>query len=714
MNQHFNQSAFEAERGKTFSGLPNIPALNELRTRPQWVAWHYLERDGNVTKPPVNPRNGRGASHSDPATWGTYEEAAAFALKHGLPGVGYVLTDDDDITGADLDDCIDEFDTIDDWARKIAEHAETYTEISPSGRGLRLIWRGKIDKTIKCDPARVEVYRHKRYLTITGNHLTGTPQEIRPAPLTERALQARAEQFKPAPQPAPEMPPHKPNGIISAALAQLSPNSGGDFFRSVNTTALQNSSRWVPDLFGSTAELQPGTGAWRVSSRNLGRNLQEDLSIAPSGIVDFGVADQGDPRLGKRTPIDLVLEHGGKRNATEAALWLCDRCGVDPARLGWRGAGERKQDAGAPGVGYATETINPDASVNEAKDWIMKKLLAKGEHSRWVAPPKMMKSALLASVANHLGAGVNFRGFKVKRKIGVLYCALERPGLTRRRLVAEQKLMNWSGLPIELCRTRFSLASEADAKRLIATINEASEKLKHLVECVIIDTSAKLVAAHGGDEQQAKDNGLVWGYLSDVREATGVHTAVVGHTGKNVARGERGSNASLGDADVVISIDGDGAIKTVTVTDANDLAEGELFSFTGKKYSFGVDEDGDEDSVYIVDSDPLFGEPVKAKAADQQLLGKGALAFKDALSEALIVSGADHRVRDNGPVVRAVGLEHVEAEFMKRYVVTGKGGEDPEGARAKAFERAVDSALRARRIGSEVKGRKQLIWSLGY
>jgi hypothetical protein len=339
MNQHFNQSAFEAE---PFSGLPDIPALNELELRRQWVAWGYVERDGKMTKPPVNPRNGSGASHSDPATWGTYEEAAKCAIERGLAGVGYVLTDDDDVTGVDLDKCRDDEFGMEAWAQEIVAMAETYTEVSPSGRGLRLIWRGKIDKTIKCDPAHVEVYRDRRFLTITGTHIEGTPLEIRPAPRTEAALRDRVEQFK----PAPATPPHKPNGIISAALAQLPPSSGGDFFRSVNTAALQNPGRWVPDLFGSMAKLQPGTGVWRVSSRNLGRNLQEDLSIAPTGIVDFGVADMGDRRHGKRTAIDLVIEHGGK-NATDAAFWLCDRLGIGPAMLGWRGRSDTGSGAGA-------------------------------------------------------------------------------------------------------------------------------------------------------------------------------------------------------------------------------------------------------------------------------------------------------------------------------------------------------------------------------
>ena len=100
--------------------------------------------------------------------------------------------------------------------------------------------------------------------------------------------------------------------------------------------AFGNLGAWVPDLFGSAAEYQTNTGAWRISSQALGRDNDEDLSIHPDGVTDFGVWDIGDARQGKRTAIDIVIEYGRKRDAAEAALWLCERCGVDPATLGWQ------------------------------------------------------------------------------------------------------------------------------------------------------------------------------------------------------------------------------------------------------------------------------------------------------------------------------------------------------------------------------------------
>jgi hypothetical protein len=95
----------------------------------------------------------------------------------------------------------------------------------------------------------------------------------------------------------------------------------------LNSLALLNLDARVPELFGPAAKRQASSGGYRVSSKALGRHLQEDLSIHPTGIVDFGVHDQGDARQGKRTPVGLVMEYSGKtfREATE---WLAGRVGM--------------------------------------------------------------------------------------------------------------------------------------------------------------------------------------------------------------------------------------------------------------------------------------------------------------------------------------------------------------------------------------------------
>src|SRR5262245_3410271 len=88
-----------------FSGDQPPAALAHLRDEPRWVGWKYEERNCRSTKPPIDPRTGRYASVSNSQTWATFETALDGVKKHGLAGVGLMLTGDG-IIGIDLDDCV--------------------------------------------------------------------------------------------------------------------------------------------------------------------------------------------------------------------------------------------------------------------------------------------------------------------------------------------------------------------------------------------------------------------------------------------------------------------------------------------------------------------------------------------------------------------------------------------------------------------------------
>jgi hypothetical protein len=141
-----------------------------------------------------------------------------------------------------------------------------------------------------------------------------------------------------------------------AAGFKFESGGSGKFWRNVNDAALKALDLWVPALL-PTAKKQ-ATGAWRVSSRDLGRDLEEDLSIHPDGIQDFG------PEAA-RTPIDLVQEFGGAPDIKAAAFWLCDKMGVSAESLGWS---ERKPKAVRPD----DMKRNPDAQ--RLAKWIAKRI----------------------------------------------------------------------------------------------------------------------------------------------------------------------------------------------------------------------------------------------------------------------------------------------------------------------------------------------------
>lgn len=266
--------------------------------------------------------------------------------------------------------------------------------------------------------------------------------------------------------------------------------------------------------------------------------------------------------------------------------------------------------------GYHFVTFDEMDAESPAKQWLIKGVLARGETSAWIAPPGAMKSALLAQAAICVGAGLDWHGYRNKGAAGVVYFAIERADLVKRRLRAHRRILGLSGTPIAVSSSTIDLTQPDAFKRVVDTIRDAKTILGADIGLVIIDTFAKLIAAAAGDENSAKDQGAVFANVQRVKNATGVHVALIGHTGKDESRGARGSNALLGDVDVMVTISGD-LIRTATVTKANDAPEGQLFSFKSDVHSFGVDEDGDEITVNVVSSEAV--EATAAKPGDPRL-----------------------------------------------------------------------------------------------
>lgn len=150
-----------------------------LRVTPQWVCWRYEVRDGKRTKVPYNAATGTRAESDNEATWATFEDALAFHQSNPwTDGIGLVVSDEDDFVGIDLDHCRDaETGEIAAWAQEIVDILDSYTEITPSNEGLRIFARGSLPATGR-KRGDFEIYESGRYLTITGNHLEGTPLTV--------------------------------------------------------------------------------------------------------------------------------------------------------------------------------------------------------------------------------------------------------------------------------------------------------------------------------------------------------------------------------------------------------------------------------------------------------------------------------------------------------------------------------------------------------
>lgn len=148
--------------------------------------------------------------------------------------------------------------------------------------------------------------------------------------------------------------------------------SDEDFFGRVNDSAMENLEKWVPALLPSA---RPYRGGFRVAQVDLGRDYEEDLSILPEGIKDWGVHDIGDIRDGSRTPIDLVMEWGhltmddlAVTTAFEAAQWLCEQLGATREDLGFGLRRKREQAVGGDLMRAALAGLRKQ--VDEAPDMV--------------------------------------------------------------------------------------------------------------------------------------------------------------------------------------------------------------------------------------------------------------------------------------------------------------------------------------------------------
>jgi hypothetical protein len=143
-----------------------------------WIAYYFKEQpNGKITKPPMSSK---GYTVKENAKGFKFEEVC----KDGYPGI--LLTKDNEYVAFDIDD-----DLAKNGTRKFSlellslEFQEfllkypSYTELSPSGCGLRVIVRCKNKKEILTDSGRLildknmciggELFIHSGYVTITGN-----------------------------------------------------------------------------------------------------------------------------------------------------------------------------------------------------------------------------------------------------------------------------------------------------------------------------------------------------------------------------------------------------------------------------------------------------------------------------------------------------------------------------------------------------------------
>lgn len=206
-----------------------------LRQRPQWLLWRLEQRRGEK-KPRKVPyyasgrrRAGAQGSPEDRAALVMFDAATAALAAGKYSGLGFAFLPNDGLIGIDLDGMIDaETGEICDRGASIIECCASYTELSPSGRGVHIICAGET-LTFKSNAAGVEVFCGRQFFTFTGRHYAGTPAEVRAiAPEVLRRLRATVEQARQGSRATAAGSLENASAKVEAALAFISPGLGYD------------------------------------------------------------------------------------------------------------------------------------------------------------------------------------------------------------------------------------------------------------------------------------------------------------------------------------------------------------------------------------------------------------------------------------------------------------------------------------------------------
>ncbi|MDK6078938.1 DUF5906 domain-containing protein [Massilia varians] len=209
-----------------------IPA--ELANRSQWLVWKFEPGEKKPKKMPYyasgRRRTGKQGSAEDRSELVSLPAAMA-RLDAGYSGIGFAFLPGDGLIGIDIDGCIDEKGAVAQRAADIIKACGSYTEYSPSRKGVHIIVSGET-KTFKSNDIGLEVFCGAQFFTFTASPFPGTPDQV--APIDARVLnrlQLTVQQAKGANPARAQLPPPAATderAKLDSALACINPDCGYD------------------------------------------------------------------------------------------------------------------------------------------------------------------------------------------------------------------------------------------------------------------------------------------------------------------------------------------------------------------------------------------------------------------------------------------------------------------------------------------------------
>lgn len=561
-------------------GIPD-----ELKAQKRWAPWRAVlnAKKGKFDKIPHNPNRPEfGISTTKPEKWGSYETAlkAYQANTKLFAGVGYVMTNPHGVVGIDLDKCVTNGEVAP-WAREIVDQLCSYTEISPSGTGLRILAAGEIPEDWNNHDVGIEIYagNEARFLTVTGEHVPGTPTDIRtPSGEVFATLAKRfAKERKKADVIDLNMPDVLDDLLTPDVEALELPYQVKDFLLEGRHSG--DRSRAV---FAAACALY-----------SVGLPDDEVFSILASNDYAMEIALDHRRQDHDRALLYLWREHccKGKARASEIKALSDDDFEVlPPLDAGTTAAapGEPPSELkkAAQAVRFQVQTA-AQFLTRRPPQWIIKGVMPRADLMVVFGDSGSGKSFFVFDMLGAIARGAEWRGKKVAKGRAV-YIAAEGAGGCRNRLKAYCDFhgVDPDELDIGIIPEAPNLLEKTDIKDLIVALRAFGK-----TDVIVVDTFAQ---SFQGNENSGEDVSRALAHCKALKRATGALVVLISHTGKDASRGVRGWSGLRGAADAQIEVIRNGEERAAVIDKQKDgSGEGDQFGFRLNIVEIDTDEDGE-------------------------------------------------------------------------------------------------------------------------
>src|SRR5262249_29066179 len=512
--------------------------------------------------------------------------------------------------------------------------ASSYTEITPSGTGVRIIGWGNGPKPPRTklpvgDGVTCEFYRKAtRYITMTGNQIGDAPlvniDAVMDATLDElererlgghHARQEDEDDLDLLIRTGGNLPvgERSNKGVYRATCEML---RQGYARSAILSTLLDKNNRISDHIYDQQKPREYAQRQIEQAAKEVGDDIPRirSIEIRPSTVETFKVS------IGGGTVAVTAEELNDFRWFNRACIAQLRRSFTPMKPRAWSIEVDRALRVAKEPVQLIEEQVRwhgTETWRNEPVAWLVRERIPQQGVGLLSGQFSTFKSFVLLDLAGSGMTGLPFIKARTMRRGGVLIFAAEGANDLPMRLAAliDHRLAKQTDDPdlfkrseIDLNRLPFAYAAHCrpllDSKTVDWMVKIAREGQAYLqnqcgLDLVLIGIDTMSAAAGWDNENDAAQVQIVMNHLADVSKATGAFVLAVDHFGKDISAGTRGSVVKEASADVIFATLGEGEEGGNGVLDLRMKVRKERFAPEGTQYPFeakivnmGEDADG--------------------------------------------------------------------------------------------------------------------------